>query len=221
MDVTRLATGEKVVGVSAGAHQSFRRRDRGCAFTAVCVALLVGLSSCGGSGESDEAKVTETVNAFFAALGDADGERACAQLTDEGLENFLLFARRDPLLHKAAVKSGACEQTVEAVVPADQAILDLSRAEVHDVVVSGDTATTRLTDRLGPARGPGLERVDGKWKVATVFPGLEATVRQEQREGRQYRRARELAGENPLPGDPCSPGLPPPPGLTCEEYTFP
>ena len=113
------------------------------------VAALV-IAGCGGG--SDEDDVKDAVGAYFKAMGDGDGERACALMTPPSRRRL---GGRDC----AEILSTSAKQ-----------LDDSDRKVMRDVDV-GFTTVTIHGDRAFMQDGPDdnepirLEKVDGKWLV--------------------------------------------------------
>ena len=121
------------------------------------VLALTSLGACGGGGESEDAKIGETVRSYLAAVADRDGKRACGFLTRKA--QLRTFRRR-----RAHAGSDHPAEACASVV-ADFAGLygpgRLRRVTVSRITVTGDRARARADDL--PVR---LAKVEGDWKIA-------------------------------------------------------
>ena len=122
--------------------------------------MAVALSCCGGADEADTPE--RTIEAFMDALGDRDGKRACAELTDRGEYQFRAIM---PLFLDPEKQFAACEDVVELISPGSDAF---SAVKVSGVRENGERATA--TTEGGPGRVE-LRREDGDWKIEEQFAG--------------------------------------------------
>jgi hypothetical protein len=138
---------------------------RACA-AALCTLALVA-AGCGGPKPADDATanaVTQALRAYYGALAEADGTRACGLLTDDA---------------RKAVNEGGlgCAQAAERTAKAipRELITELRDvdADAVKVEVDGDEATARLAVDSPYAARPRkltieLERANGTWRVSAL-----------------------------------------------------
>ena len=123
--------------------------------------LLLAVAGCG---DSEEDRVKETLDTYFEAFVDSEGDKACELLSDE--------ARRDVVRQVGSqVGTKSCGDAMDRVrATLDAESVDaLEAAEVQRVQIDGDRATVTLeTD--GRSTDAQMERVGGDWRVSAV-PG--------------------------------------------------
>ena len=118
-------------------------------------ACALGLvAGCGGS--SDESKVKETGEAYYAAYAEGDGQKACSLLTAEGQK-------------AVGAGVGECEDVIGGVGGlakggdiADQ----LKDASIENVKVTGTTATADARFPEGEPDQLRFEKSGDEWKIS-------------------------------------------------------
>jgi Domain of unknown function (DUF4878) len=108
---------------------------------ALAAALLAG---CGGDGDSEDTGGAEdAVRAYFEAVGDGDGEAACALLTEAAQEEAEHAARVNSCEKAAtAAPQELLSATADAVADADFTISeDPTGGTTVDIEVDGQTAS--------------------------------------------------------------------------------
>jgi Domain of unknown function (DUF4878) len=113
-------------------------------------ALAVGALGCGGS----EVGPRETAEAFFEAVGNGDGAKACSYLTDE----LLLSAGRS--------RAACAEELTFAPDDSDRDQYAGASANIVSVEEDDDSATVTMTDfeydRIE------LTREDSEWRISQL-----------------------------------------------------
>jgi hypothetical protein len=105
----------------------------------LAVALTTLAIGCGG-GDSDEDKITATVEDFASANIDEDWPQACAQITEQARQQLAKAS-------KALGGKGSCEQALKVLVTRlDEAEVkkQLKDPKVTAVKVDGDKATVKV-----------------------------------------------------------------------------
>jgi hypothetical protein len=128
------------------------------------VVLLFAAAGCGG--QSEQEKVTGTVEGYFSALAGGEYEDACSKLAAS--------ARRDAAEYAAStlpeVGTLKCDEIFEQVFSlADESDLErLNDVSVEKVEITGDRAT--VTVRNAPQQAK-LAKIGGEWKISELnFP---------------------------------------------------
>jgi hypothetical protein len=126
--------------------------------TAAGLVVALGIAGCGGGDDDDTAKfsgerkrVVETIEAFQAAMDDADGRRGCALFT--------------PRWAQAVGRgAGGCEKWVEREMEGEtQADIEVRTVRLH----GADRATADLAELGEPLRAV-LLRQRGEWKIDEI-----------------------------------------------------
>jgi hypothetical protein len=142
----------------------------GCA-ASIALALALGASGCGGSG--DDAAVKQTVQRFLGDIGRGDGKAACALVTPAG--QAALAAQIATLTH--ATHTVSCQliitQIARLLPPA--AKQGLASVQVRKVTIKGNTATVVSSDihatkgdasaYLSGGAATKLVKVGGAWEI--------------------------------------------------------
>ena len=125
------------------------------------VGVLLAVAGCG---DSEEDRVKETVDTYFEAFVDSEGDKACELLSDE--------ARRDVVRQvgdQIGTKNcGDAMNRVRATLDTES-VEALRGAQVQRVEIEGDRATVTL-ETNGRSTDAQMERVGGDWRVSAV-PG--------------------------------------------------
>ena len=113
-------------------------------------------AGCGDGGEPDTPE--RTVETFIDALGDGDGDRACAELTEDGKREFTAVM---PVFVDPSKQNVPCEQAVELVA---------GRVRDRDVEI---TAASVRGDRATVVTEGGPQRIDLRrdddWRIDAQF----------------------------------------------------
>jgi ketosteroid isomerase-like protein len=125
--------------------------------TAAVVALALLVPGCGGSDPAD------SVRAYFEAIAEQDGGRACAQLTDE---------LQAEIEEAPAVRAGGrtCADVMELAAGLNPS-LTTSFADDLEVEVDedDDQASAAFENPLiGEQETIDLVQVDGEWRISTL-----------------------------------------------------
>jgi hypothetical protein len=126
------------------------------AVTALAVLGIPAMAAgCGGS----DGGAADPVESYLAALADADGERACEQLSGEYKREFLAsYMEGFP-----EIRATTCEDVVakvSAMLGVDELQM-LREAEAH-AEVDGDRATVTIAGGTNTAT---VRRIDGRWLI--------------------------------------------------------
>src|SRR3954471_2233036 len=110
--------------------------------SAVAVAAVAAVSSCGGS--ADEDGVKSTVKKYIEAIADVDGNRACEQLTPEARRRVLTSLNSSGA---PELKARSCGEALTKL--ADTSLDDrrkdqLRGASVEKVSITGSSATAGI-----------------------------------------------------------------------------
>ncbi len=119
------------------------------AIAAIVVVVIVLLSGGGQPGESDARDIADR---FTVALGEGDGESACALMTADEVEHY-----------------GGAGQCADKTSHFQEALTligshDLTSLTVSKVIVNGDTASVYFEQ--DPQYVLRLQAVDGEWRIA-------------------------------------------------------
>jgi hypothetical protein len=113
--------------------------------------------------------VEQVLRSYLRAQTNGDGQAACSLLTAVAqgqLENLVLQAGKGLVTTRPSCQDAV--GLVHAVAGAN--LLDaLSKAEIAQVRVQGDSATAEVSDGTAfPQQHVSLQRSDGNWKIAGV-----------------------------------------------------
>jgi hypothetical protein len=109
----------------------------------------------GGGGQDDEEQIQEVVKDFYSAIGQANGDEACDQLTDDAKEQV----ERDD--------DQPCEDSVDEGEFTEEQQEQFENIEVKNIEVNGDEATAEA-ESATETQEIDLEKVDDEWKIADV-----------------------------------------------------
>jgi hypothetical protein len=145
-------------------------RRLGCA-ASIALAVALGASGCGGSG--DDQAVKQTVQHFLADIGRGDGKAACALVTPAG--QAALATQIATLTHATHTVSCQLFLTEIAKLLPPAAKQGLESVQVQKVTVNGNSATVLSRDIhatkgnasafLSGGAPTKLVKVGGAWKV--------------------------------------------------------
>jgi hypothetical protein len=135
------------------------------------VVALVALAGCGGSDESpagsDREQIEATISAYFAAMGEGDGDEACGHLTSSARQNLA-----------TAMGKSSCEEAIELIAEAAESDPEgrkaLSKVRVLRATIDGVKAEATIKAREDEAPRPvPLEKTDDGWRVAGTSSGVQ------------------------------------------------
>jgi hypothetical protein len=131
--------------------------------TTIALIILAALlaAGCGGSADSDEAGVEDTITSYLSSIASGDGGTACEQLS--GFEARSIF--EEALIVLPELRATSCADALTELSgslggPEKDA---LEAAEVEQVKVDGDVATARI---VGGTKTASLEKIDNRWVIS-------------------------------------------------------
>jgi hypothetical protein len=128
----------------------------------VVVGAAVAVAGCGGGGGgSDEDDAKSAVKTYFSALADADGARACSQLTPA--EQRLVLDQVQTRAPKVGAKTCADAVTAIGEQLPEAGKEKLRGAEFSDVSIDGDSATVTIKGATSDAK---LTKSGDRWLIS-------------------------------------------------------
>ena len=120
-----------------------------------CAVALIGVAACGGGDDDDGGgSPEETVKAFANALADADGDKACDQLTKN-------------VRGQIEATGAKCGEQLGSLAGAASSDEKNKLKEIDpEVSVDGDNATAKVPNIGGEGTSDiKLKKEDGDWKI--------------------------------------------------------
>jgi hypothetical protein len=127
----------------------------------VVVGAAVAVAGCGGGGGSDEDGAKSAVKTYFSALADADGARACSQLSPA--EQRLVLDQVQTRAPKVGAKTCADAVTAIGEQLPEAGQEKLRNAEFSDVSIDGASATVTIKGATSDAK---LTKSGDRWLIS-------------------------------------------------------